>query len=116
MRKSTFHGGPWKAAKVKAGAEKATFHWLRHYYASLLIRYGESVRTVQVRLGHATAAETLDTYGRLWPDSDDRTRQAASTALWVPEPDAEIGDNGPPTPRLRALSPTNQTQRWRVGL
>lgn len=39
---------------------------------------------------YATAAETLDTYGHLWPDSDDRTRQAASTALWVPELHAEI--------------------------
>ena len=53
-------------------------HLLRHYYASLLIRYGESVKTVQARLGHATAAETLDTYGHLWPDSDDRTREAAT--------------------------------------
>lgn len=85
VRKSTFNGGPWKSAKEKAGAHDATFHWLRHYYASLLIRYGESVKTVQARLGHATAAETLDTYGHLWPDSDDRTRQAASTALWIPE-------------------------------
>lgn len=84
VRKTTFNSGPWKTAKGKAGAHDATFHWLRHYYASLLIRYGESVKTVQARLGHATAAETLDTYGHLWPDSDDRTRQAASTALWVP--------------------------------
>lgn len=89
VRKTTFNGGAWEKAKTAAGAEKATFHWLRHYYASLLIRYGESVKTVQARLGHATAAETLDTYGHLWPDSDDRTRQAASTALWVPEPASE---------------------------
>ncbi len=40
-------------------------HALRHYYASLLIRFGESVKTVQARLGHATAAETLDTYSHL---------------------------------------------------
>ena len=55
-------------------------HLLRHYYASLLIRYGESVKTVQARLGHATAAETLDTYSHLWPDSDDRTRQAVDSS------------------------------------
>jgi integrase len=54
---------------------------LRHYYASLLIRHGESVKTVQRRLGHATAAETLDTYSHLWPDSDDRTRDAIDTVL-----------------------------------
>jgi integrase len=39
----------------------------------LLIRHGESVKVVQARLGHASAAETLDTYSHLWPDSDDRT-------------------------------------------
>ena len=56
-------------------------HALRHYYASLLIRFGESVKTVQARLGHATAAETLDTYSHLWPDSDDRTRDAIDSVL-----------------------------------
>ncbi len=56
-------------------------HELRHYYASLLIRHGESVKTVQRRLGHATAAETLDTYSHLWPDSDDRTRDAIDAVL-----------------------------------
>jgi integrase len=52
-----------------------------HYYASLLIRHGESVKTVQSRLGHASAAETLDTYSHLWPDSDDRTRDAIDSVL-----------------------------------
>ena len=56
-------------------------HALRHYYASLLIRYGESLEPVQVRLGHASAAETLDTYSHLWPDSDDRTRAAIDSVL-----------------------------------
>ena len=46
-------------------------HELRHYYALLLIRHGESVKTVKRRLGHATAAETLDTYSHVWPDPDD---------------------------------------------
>ena len=64
-------------------------HDLRHYYASLLIRHGESVKTVQRRLGHATAAETLDTYSHLWPDSDDRTREAV---------DAILGDVSPACP------------------
>jgi integrase len=56
---------------------------LRHYYASLLIRHGESVKVVQARLGHASAAETLDTYSHLWPDSDDRTRDAIDALLGV---------------------------------
>ena len=56
-------------------------HDLRHFYASLLIRRGENVKVVQARLGHASAAETLDTYSHLWPDSDDRTRAAVDAVL-----------------------------------
>ena len=56
-------------------------HDLRHYYASLLIRHGESVKVVQARLGHASAKETLDTYSHLWPDSDDSTRAAVDMVL-----------------------------------
>ena len=59
----------------------ARFHDLRHHYASLLIRHGESVKTVQARLGHASASETLDTYAHPWPDSEDRTREAVDLAL-----------------------------------
>ena len=58
-------------------------HDLRHFYASLLIRHGESVKVVQDRLGHASAMETLDTYGHLWPDSEDRTRAAVDAVLGV---------------------------------
>ncbi len=69
----------------RRGLPKGTgMHALRHYYASLLIRYGESVKTVQARLGHASAAETLDTYSHLWPDSDDRTREAVDAVLGAP--------------------------------
>lgn len=77
----------WRPAAVAAGLNAGTgtgMHALRHYYASLLIRFGESVKTVQARLGHASAAETIDTYSHLWPDSDDRTREAIDSALRRP--------------------------------
>jgi integrase len=75
-------GHKWRAAVETAGLPAGTgFHALRHYYASLLIRHGESVKTVQARLGHASAVETLDTYSHLWPDSDDRTRDAIDSVL-----------------------------------
>jgi integrase len=65
----------WRGAVKAAGALAGTgFHELRHFYASLLIRHGESVKTVQARLGHASASGTLDTYSHLWPDRDARTR------------------------------------------
>ena len=72
----------WRPAVEAAGLPDGTsYHDLRHFYASLLIRHGESVKVVQARLGHATAAETLDTYSHLWPDSEDRTRQAVDSVL-----------------------------------
>ena len=39
------------------------------------------MKVVQSRLDHATAAETLDTYSHLWPDSDDTSRAAIDSAL-----------------------------------
>ncbi|HWI41998.1 MAG TPA: site-specific integrase [Nocardioides sp.] len=81
IRRQAF-GHIWRPAAKAAGLPPGTgMHALRHYYASLLIRFGESVKTVQARLGHATAAETLDTYSHLWPDSDDRTREAIDSVL-----------------------------------
>lgn len=88
IRRSTFSAKIWRPAVEAANLRKGTrLHDIRHYYASLLIRHGESVKTVQKRLGHATAAETLDTYGHLWPDSDDRTRAIAAMALQEPVAD-----------------------------
>jgi integrase len=81
IRRTAF-GDVWRPAVKAAGAPHGTgFHELRHYYASLLIRHGESVKVVQARLGHASASETLDTYSHLWPDSDDRTRTAVDSVL-----------------------------------
>lgn len=82
MRRSTYGGTVWRPTVSAAGLPAGVrFHDLRHHYASLLIRHGESVKTVQARLGHASAAETLDTYSHLWPDSDDRTREAVQAVL-----------------------------------
>ena len=35
----------------------------------------------RARLRHASAKTTLDTYGHLWPDSDDSTRAAVDVVL-----------------------------------
>ena len=83
--RGVFHKA-WHAAKTGA-PPGVTFHDLRHFYASTLIEWGESVKVVQARLGHATAAETLDTYAHLWPASDDSTR-AALDAVFRKQPDS----------------------------
>ncbi|MDO0937407.1 site-specific integrase [Streptomyces sp. DG2A-72] len=58
-----------------------TLHDLRHYYASLLIKHRESVKTVQKRLGHSKPSITLDTYTHLWLDDQDTTRAAVEAVL-----------------------------------
>lgn len=85
LRRTAFSASVWRPAVKRAGLAGVVFHELRHYYASLLIRHGESVKVVQARLGHATAAETLDTYSHLWPDSEDRTREAIDVVLGAPD-------------------------------
>ncbi len=61
--------------------DDVTPHDLRHFYASVLIRRGADVKLVQARMGHESATTTLDTYGHLWPDSDERTRTAIDAAF-----------------------------------
>jgi len=82
IRRTRFAETVWTPAVKRAGLPQGTgFHGLRHFYASLLIRHGESVKVVQERLGHKSAQETLDTYSHLWPDSEDRTRAAVDAVL-----------------------------------
>jgi integrase len=75
----------WETARARADLPWwALPHDLRHYYATLLIRSGASVKVIQSRLGHASAKTTLDTYGHLFPEEEDRTRAAVDAALAAP--------------------------------
>lgn len=88
--------GPWqiqrafRAARAtvrksdKSLPEGFRFHDLRHYYASVLIAAGLDVKTVQTRMRHESAKTTLDTYGHMFPDTDDTTRTAIAAAMTVP--------------------------------
>ena len=74
-------GGIWSPAARKAGFPTGSgLHSCRHLYASALIRFGESAKTVQHLMGHSSPMVTLETYTHLWPDSDDRARQAVESA------------------------------------
>jgi integrase len=68
-------------AKIDGLPQGFRFHDLRHYYASLLIASGADVKVVQHRLRHASAKTTLDTYGHLWPDTDESTRTAVERVM-----------------------------------
>ncbi len=56
-------------------------HGLRHYYASVLLDAGESIRAVADYLGHSDPGFTLRVYTHLIPSSEDRARQAIDAAL-----------------------------------
>lgn len=58
----------WKSCLRKLGLPGYRPHDLRHTFASQLLAGGESVKTVQMALGHHSAKRTLDVYGHLMPD------------------------------------------------
>jgi hypothetical protein len=72
----------WRVAVRRAGLPAGFgLHGLRHYFATLLIHNGASVKTVQLALGHSTPMITLNTYAHEWPDALDRTRTLVDAAL-----------------------------------
>jgi integrase len=75
-------GHCWRAAVKAAGLPPGTrYHDLRHFYASALIAANLNPKVIQARLGHASISETMDTYGHLFPDSEDLGRGAVEAAL-----------------------------------
>jgi integrase len=67
-------------AMKKAGLPRITLHSLRHTHASQLIASGMDVVTVSRRLGHASAAITLNTYSHLITPTD-RAAEIVQSAL-----------------------------------
>lgn len=83
--------GVWRVAVRKAGLpEGFGLHGLRHYFATLLIHNGASVKTVQLALGHSTPMITLNTYLHEWPDALDRTRSLVDAALGADPTPTEV--------------------------
>lgn len=74
-----FNKDRWKPALKAAGMPHGNYengmHDLRHFFASVLLDQGESIKAVSEWLGHADAAFTLKTYTHLMPSSGDRTRK-----------------------------------------
>jgi integrase len=68
-------------SQVEGLPEGFRYHDLRHYFASLLIASGADVKVVQHRVRHRSAKTTLDTYGHLWPDTEESTRTAVERVL-----------------------------------
>lgn len=49
----------------KIGLPNMRFHDLRHSFATISLRNGDDIKTVQENLGHATSSFTLDVYGHV---------------------------------------------------
>lgn len=72
----------WRSAVKRAGLpEGMGLHALRHYFATLLIHSGASVKTVQLALGHSSPMTTLETYAHEWPEAIERTRSLVDASL-----------------------------------
>jgi integrase len=79
-----FNAYVWKAALATTGIEPSRgngMHALRHFYASVLLDAGESIKALSEYLGHSDPGFTLRTYTHLLPTSEQRTRQAVDRAL-----------------------------------
>lgn len=59
----------WKRHLTLAEIADRPFHSTRHTHASLLIAAGVHPKAIQARLGHASIATTLNTYGHLMPSA-----------------------------------------------
>lgn len=86
-----FNRNYWKPALMAAGVPYGRYensmHELRHFFASVLLDQGESIKAVAEWLGHADAAFTLQTYTHLMPSSDERTKNVISGLYGRRKPD-----------------------------
>ncbi|GAA3779704.1 hypothetical protein GCM10022206_18300 [Streptomyces chiangmaiensis] len=61
-------------------------HALRHFYASVLLDAGESIKALAEYLRHSDPGLTLKVYAHLMPSSRDRARKALGLALRPQDP------------------------------
>ena len=84
LSRNYFNGHVWKPALRAAGVPDARtngLHGLRHWFASVLLDAGESIKAVSEYLGHTDAGFTLRTYTHLMPSSEERSRRAVDAVL-----------------------------------
>ena len=55
-----------------AGLKRIRIHDFRHSHVSFLIHYGVSIHAISKRLGHAKVEITMNTYGHLYKDAEDK--------------------------------------------
>jgi integrase len=97
LNRRPFNENTWRPALAEADVpdERGNgMHALRHFYASVLLDAGESVKAVAEYLGHADAGFTLRVYTHLMPSSRERTRNAVDAALGSAACDTSVASDG----------------------
>ena len=79
IRKSDFIRRVFHPALKHIGREGFRFHDLRHTAVALAIDTGAHMKAIQVRMGHANIATTMDVYGHLMPNTDADLADALDT-------------------------------------
>ena len=74
----------WRTFVKTRKLPQVMFHALRHSHASALIAKGLDVLTVSRRLGHGSAAVTLNVYAHLFEKTDEQAAAAIDAALRTP--------------------------------
>lgn len=95
-KRGNFNRTVWSPALAGAGVEPSRdngMHALRHWYASVLLHSGQSIRTLADYLGHSDPAFTLRTYAHLMPESAEGTRKAVDDALSGAESRPHVDDS-----------------------
>lgn len=81
----------FRLAAIRAELPGVHFHVARHTHASLLLAAGVHPKVVSKRLGHASAAFTLDTYSHVMPG----LQEAAAERLdQIPNPGGPLSRPG----------------------
>ncbi|MFG2817858.1 tyrosine-type recombinase/integrase [Kitasatospora sp. NPDC048365] len=98
LHRHEFNRTIWRPALASAGVPLGRdngMHALRHFYASVLLDAGESIKALSAYLGHHDPGFTLRTYTHLMPSSEKRTKEAVDR-IFGRGPDAA---DGPTTAR-----------------
>ncbi|MBG0856256.1 site-specific integrase [Streptomyces spinoverrucosus] len=88
LHRARFNERFWQPALTSAGiplGRENGMHALRHFYASVLLDAGESIKALSEYLGHHDPSFTLRTYTHLMPNSEARTRAAVDQVFRDPE-------------------------------
>lgn len=96
LNRQYFNRRIWKPALVASDIEPTRengMHALRHYFASLLLEGGVSIRALADYLGHSDPGFTLRVYSHLMPTSDEKARAVVDGSLTAAAVESSLNDD-----------------------